>query len=164
MEFDSEITLQHADTPSDDFDLNSLMASDGKVELDDMFDLNKLLNESLSAKSDQQKVKAARRKLASGAAEAEEREALAELVRSWELRREWKPVANTIMFEVQHCTHCGTEHKHLVGFFQQQEHRTSKISRWLKAAEDVALPKNQKENTSYIAICAECCAAAGWGA
>jgi hypothetical protein len=165
MEFDTEIELAHEASQEVDFDLSALLASDGRVEQDDMFDLNNLLNESLNRKKEMGEVKAARRKLASGGADGEEeKEALAELIRSWELRREWTPVANTIMFEVQHCTHCGAEHKHLTGLFQRQEHRTSKISRWVRAAEDVALPKTQKDNVSYIAICADCCEALGWGA
>ncbi len=164
MNFEQPTTLplSHESSEDIDFELNSLLASDNIAEQDDMFELNNLLHESLNRKKDEEKVKQARRRLAAGNATTADREEMTALVRAWELRREWLPVSNTIMFEVQHCTSCGHAHKHLIGFFQQQEHRTSKISRWLAAPVDLALPKNTKENASYITICSDCCGSLGW--
>jgi hypothetical protein len=168
MTYETSNSLIH-DSEADldtDFQLDSLLTSDGLVELDDMFDLTKLLNESLSAKKDAEAVKAARKRLNSSSIplSATDREATEALVRSWEIKREWQPISNTIIFEVQNCTGCGTSHKHFIGIFQQQDHRSSKISRWIKSPEDVALPKNCKENETQVGICAGCCISRGWGA
>ena len=143
-------------------ELDSLLDTGTSGVVDDLDELNQLLAESMSAKEDARKVKEARKALASKGTLESEREELKRLVAQWELKREWTPVANTIMFDVQHCTNCGTQHKHFTGLFQRQEHKVSKITRWIRSVEDSALPKEVKESTAYAGICSGCCSNLGW--
>lgn len=141
-----------------------LSSSQQPVEIDDFAGLDKLLRESLHAGEEAKRVKAARRALAEGGITKAEREANAALVQAWELKREWTPIAYTIMFNTQQCSHCGSEHRHFVGIFQQQEHKTSKIARWVPTgAHTHDLPKNRKENIENVGVCCGC-AQRVWGA
>lgn len=147
----------------EDFNLNDLLdTDDGCKASDDICDLDKLLNESMSAKADAKKIQEARKRLASKGLILAERELLIAIVRGWERKREWTPSANVLMFDVQYCTACGGVHKHFQGFFQQQEHKTSKISRWIQAEIEVELPKALKETIVQVGICSACCTEKGW--
>lgn len=129
---------------------------------DDMRELNALLFESLNAKKDALRVREARKTLANGGMSPADRDATAAMVKEWELKREWTPRSNTMILDVQHCTNCGKKHSHFLGLFQGQEHKTSKITRWVSAAPVVGLPKVLKEQVNHVAICIGCAPAQGW--
>lgn len=161
------MTTEHAATlsiPTPDSDLDSLLNPIilDQPGSDSMFDLNALMRESMRAGDDAKRVKEARKRLAAGGLDTAERDSTRALVADWEIKREWNATSNTMMLEVQHCAHCGSQHKHFVGLFQQQEHKTSKISRWVKASLDPELGKNVKENVSHVGICATCAPLQGW--
>lgn len=137
----------------------------------DFMSLDDLLADAMSAVSNAAKLKteaasvrAARKTLASSASQLNttDRDLLKAIVASWEITREWTATANTAMFDVQQCN-CGSHHSHFTGFFQQQEHRHSKISRWIQAPSSSDLPKNRKENCTDVGICGDCAATQGWG-
>jgi hypothetical protein len=161
MTTEHAVQLHHsiADSELDDLLNPTILNAPGS---ESGFDLNKLLCDSLRAKDDAKRVTEARKRLAAGGLDTAERDATRALVAKWEIEREWNATSNTMMLEVQHCAHCGSQHKHFVGLFQQQEHKTSKISRWVKASLDPKLGKNVKENVSHTGICATCAPLQGW--
>lgn len=150
------------DPSTDTSQLTDLLATGTSGVVDDFDDLDQLLKESLSSKSDAKRVQSARRALASKSATDSEREELSKLVAEWELKREWTPVSNTIMFEAQRCCNCGSAHEHFIGFFQRQEHKVSKITRWVKAVHNDSLGKEVKISESPVGICSNCRSSRGW--
>lgn len=128
-------------------------------------DLESLLTESVKLQSEAQKYKDQRRTLSKSWLTAEERKAIEASVRSYELRREWFPQANTAMFTVQRCSSCSSLHHHFVGFFQRQEHRSKLASRWVKADMSLidSLPRERKENVEEVSTCITCCLNSLWG-
>lgn len=133
----------------------------------DFADLDALLAESVQIKRDQLAVKEARRTLsgpnASGMSPAE-RDSLKHTVLSWELQREWLPVAAVAAFDVQECKHCGSSSYHFNGIFQRQRHRTSKVDRWLRAddAMNHGLPREPKYYPEEVPLCSNCAPFAGY--
>jgi hypothetical protein len=126
---------------------------------DGEFSLDALLRESLQEVAAAQKVKAAKKALKTGLANAEETAMLQRLVANWEIGRLWLPRATVVMFDVQRCTTCGAKHSHFVGRFQRQEHRTSTAMRWVRASEapmQAGLPEEVKENEHLTDLCASC--------
>jgi len=165
QDFDTPATLQELKQDEPHLaELNALMEASTvtPAQSDDMFDLEKLLNESLSRKADEKRIKEARRSLSQGGITPAERQAMREMVQDWELKREWNPKFNTLMLDVLECTHCGSKHKHFVGTFQQQEHKTSKVTRWVTSGVVCQLPKNLKENVTHVGICSDCADMQGW--
>lgn len=121
---------------------------------DDSFDFfNDLLQESLEIATEAQRVVRARQRLRMGIVDtaAQDRE----LVATWEVKREWTAVANTAMFAVQQCS-CGRAHKHFTGTFQRQEHRNTKVTRWVQAMFDPKLPSELKDTVEAVEVCAVC--------
>jgi len=167
QEFDTPATLNAMGSTEITVELEELLETPETTtpssDLDDMFDLEKLLNESMSRKSDEKRIKEARRSLGNGGITPAERLALQEMVKEWELKREWTPVFDTLMFDVQECTYCGSKHSHFTGAFQQQEHKKSKITRWVASGVRCNLPKNRKENITHVSICSDCADLQGWG-
>ena len=134
---------------------------------DDEFDsLEALLSESVKLQSDAQRYKDQRRSLSKSWLTPEERRAIEASVHSYELRREWFPKANTVMFTVQRCVSCSSLHHHFIGYFQRQEHRTKLASRWVKADMTLidTLPRERKENFEEVSTCIACCLNSQWGA
>lgn len=131
---------------------------------DPLADLDSMIAEGLGAKQKAREIKLARKKLAVGGITTAERDLYKQLVEEWELKREWTPAASVIMFDTQWCTNCGTSHRHFIGFYQRQDHKTSKISRWIASPmrDSLQLPREVKEITETIPVCSSCCAAAGW--
>jgi hypothetical protein len=137
----------------------------------DLFDLDNLLAESMAARSEAELVKENRRRLAQGkVSSSEERAAIQEQIRQWEARREWTPVADVVMFSRQQCQCCGSFSHHFLGYYQEQESRTSKVKRWIKSfkptiteiGSEIPLPRESKYEDSNVDICHKCGDLAGW--
>ena len=130
--------------------------------LDDGFgELDALLKESVASKAEAVRVKEQRKLLASGRLTGESRLHTETLIRSWELKKEWIPVAAVQMFSAQQCSHCGGVHHHFLGIYQRQLSKLSKVSRWIKS-DDVAnrgLPQETKCEESFAPVCADCSSA-----
>jgi hypothetical protein len=123
------------------------------------FSLDSLLDESMQEVAKAKSAKAAKKALSKGLASVEETAALKKIVANWEIGRLWLPRATVVMFDVQRCTSCGLRHSHFVGFFQRQEHRSSNVMRWVRAAEapmQASLPEEVKENEHLTEVCAGC--------
>ena len=132
---------------------------------DDDFDLDALLAESMQAKAKAADVKASRKLLASKEAAAKlsaaDRTAMQAKIAAWAVKREWKPVAGTAIFEIRHCTHCANTTPLFLGVFQHQTHRHMKYSdRWIasNASANAGLKKEIKHQEAYVSMC-HCCAA-----
>lgn len=137
--------------------------------MDDDFDLDALLAESMQAKAKAADVKASRKLLGSKEAAAKlsatERLAMQSKISEWEVKREWLPVADAAIFEVTHCTHCASTTPRLLGVFQHQTHRHMKFSdRWIvsNATANAGLPKEVKLQDAYIGMCQHCAAEFGY--
>jgi hypothetical protein len=119
----------------------------------------------MTAVRQEQATKEARKRLARGDVGEAERLAIEATVRKWDMERVWTAEASVAWFAVQQCA-CGGKHKHFVGYFQRQSHRTSKIMRWQRTdASGVMLsnlPKELKEEIEQVTICSECCGISGW--
>jgi hypothetical protein len=128
------------------------------------FDLDSLLDESIKLRAEAGNIKGAREALAKGGMSAAERDAVQATVRAWELRREWTPVASTLLFSRQMCQTCKSFHTHTLGYFQKQQHRTTGIMRWIAAIKpiDKSLPREAKYEDSLVAICHECADLEDW--
>ena len=148
-------------TPAVSSDFSDFMSLDDLLS-DAMLDLS----QKASEKEEAARARAARKSLktSSGNMSSSERDLLRSVVAQWEITREWQPVSDVAMFDVQHCTSCGCDHKHFVGFFQEQTHRQSMHStRWVAGTATGELPRKRKENVTPVAVCSNCCSDQGWG-
>jgi hypothetical protein len=141
-----------------------------KIETKD-FDLDGLLAESMAERSLAELVKENRKRLAGGKVlDSAERAAIQQQIRDWEARREWQPVADIVMFSRQMCQNCGAYHHNFLGYYQQQQHRTSKIERWIKSTKpvieglgkEIPLPRDSKYEDSIVDLCHKCGDQLGW--
>ena len=125
--------------------------------------LDALLGESLEVAAASKALKENRKKLSDGRLNAEEKQEIAAKIREWEATSEWKPAAVAVMFMTQACS-CGGRHTFFQGVFQRQEHRSTKVMRWIKAETPahLNLPKEQKHTTEAVGLCVDCVDAAGF--
>jgi hypothetical protein len=162
-ELDFELVQQ-----SDDFnsleDFDTTKADADLAIASEEFSLDALLTESMESKQQRENIKASRRRISSGLSNAKEKEELQAAIRAYELKREWRACANVAMFSVQCCLSCTKSQPHFLGYFQRQEHRTSKISRWIRGdqAPIMELPKEVKENAEFVSTCMDCVTSSGW--
>lgn len=142
--------------------LDALMAE--SLPAHESISLDDLLADSMQQKKDAEAVKLARSLLAKGGVPAESRKRMEEQIRSHEMKVQWTAKAAVAMFDRQWCAECGLCHIHFLGFFQRQEHKTSKIARWLKSPKEQmgALPKETKYEDTEVETCEECALLAGY--
>ena len=129
--------------------------------LSDFSDLDALLQESVADRFAAQSIKDQRKLLAEGKIPGAERLGVEALIRSWDIRKEWLPVASTQLFSQQTCTACGGVHHHFIGLYQKQVSKVSKVFRWIKS-DSVAnkeLPEEAKLEESFAPVCADCSSA-----
>lgn len=138
------------------------MAADEDLDWDELLlQATRIAKAKKLSDSEGMKVKALRKAIAEGKASAEELKENLEIVRRWEIKREWVAVANVALFSTQHCS-CGAEHSHFQGFFQEQKHRHTACTRWIPAPLDQLLPKTVKHDTVAVGVCTQCASAHGW--
>lgn len=138
------------------------LLAEGEAESSDTF-LDDLLAESVQAVEGKVKLKLNRKKLLDTRVTGTERAALEAENRFYELAREWKAVANVVIFNTQYCNCCGSQHSTMSGFFQRQDHRQSKISRWQAVSKmDNSLRKESKHTESEVEVCIDCASACAW--
>ena len=80
-------------------------------------------------------------------------------IRRIEVAREWLPVADVAMFQIQHCTACDNYAALFTGLFQRQKNRHMRdADRWVTATESQnrGLPKEIKNNKVEISMCSFC--------
>ena len=132
-------------------------------ELHDFSDLDDLLAEAVELKSAAANAKAARKSLSAGLCSSAERAETEAKIREWESRTEWKAAAAVAMFNAQRCS-CGGTHTVFAGIFQRQEHKTSKVNRWIReeTPAHLKLPYEHKVNWESVGICITCVGAAGF--
>lgn len=126
---------------------------------DDFSSLNALLTESLASRAESVRIKEQRQLLATGKIPKAERDGVSQLIRSWELKKEWVPVAAVQMYHCQTCSNCGGQHYHYEGVYQRQVNKIShKISRWIKSDSiaNSGLAKEAKCEDSTAPVCADC--------
>jgi len=93
-------------------------------------------------------------------------------LQEWESRREWETVANVALFRYTTCS-CGAWHKHFVGLYYRQVHRTLKTAKRLVAAKqqlnDVVIeaqaalvPNEVLHETRTTAMCCACAQSKGF--
>lgn len=142
-------------TPEWEASLNALATL---TKQSDTISLDNLLAESLLEREAADHVKAGRAVIARGGLPAAEAAAIAAQVRSWEARREWRPLAAVAMFSRQRCRCCGTYSTQFMGWFQRQTHRDSGIDRWISHIRPVddSLPWEAKYQDSWAEICEAC--------
>lgn len=163
-----QIAAQLAHLTGPDVDpLDSLLSESMGTGLSapEEFSLEGLLKESLQSKRDAESVKTARALLARGGVDPESRKNMTDSIRAWEVKREWTAVASVAMFHRQFCGECDLYHVTFAGYYQRQEHRTTKIQRWVQATKDlrsVPLPKECKYEDSICELCEECAGKAGY--
>lgn len=137
--------------------LDALMIESATLEHENM-SLEGLLAESLEAQAELALAKEIRKKQARGNLSKEEQDANNALLRQWEMKREWTAVANVLVFDRQLCSHCGTYHNVLAGFYEKHDHRNIlTASRMVKVkAFEKALTKEVKYNDETVSICHTC--------
>ena len=128
------------------------------------FSLDDLLAESMADKRRADEVKIARISVAKGGLPQADRDALTASIRSWEAKREWLPRAAVVMFARQQCQGCGQFHTQFLGWFQRQQHRTSKVERWIPSIkpQDEKLLRESKYQDSHSEMCEDCAEALGF--
>lgn len=147
-----------ANEPSDDELLQNEV-------IDDFASLEDLLNESMDSIKEAADIKARRQLLAKRGITKAERNENEEIVKSWELKREWTPKAAVALFDIQECSHCGSKHSFYVGLYQRQTHKRSQIDRWILSTDtaNAGLPKEIGTNTEHTPMCGQCIGEFGWG-
>lgn len=134
-------------------------------------DLDDLLQESLEYASDKDAGETLRRQLKKGGISRQEAQELEFKIQEWELRREWKLLANVAVFHESTCATCGGVHQHFVGMYYEQEHRTSAIKRLVLArtapTSDMSPVKEEVGKRILLQpkvteICSECATEAGF--
>jgi sulfur relay (sulfurtransferase) complex TusBCD TusD component (DsrE family) len=131
---------------------------------DDFLSLDDLLSEATADIALTERAKAAKKLLAtqSGTMSKSRKASLQGEVSQYETKRNWTPVANVAMFDVQVCTYCSARHRHFMGILQEQTHNTSKVTRWVQVTKAENLPQTVKENLFPVAMCGSCCSTKGW--
>jgi len=145
--------------PLDELEDYLSQSKSSSISLDD------LLCESLAERKTTESVKAARQLLAgSTKLSSDEREAIQQSVRSWEVKREWLPQASVVMFSRQQCQGCGEFHKTFLGFFQRQTHKHTKVDRWIASTKptDTSLARESKYQDSHCELCEDCAELMGY--
>jgi len=126
----------------------------------DFDDLEALLGEALADKKQIEQVKAARAKAKGGfglsAADLER-------IKSWELVKEWLPVANVALFHRYTCN-CGFHVTLFEGLMLEQRHRSdSRANRWTSQDEEQSgLPMKTAIRKSDVLMCQRCAAGNGY--
>jgi hypothetical protein len=130
----------------------------------DVFSLDDLLSESMVAAAERDRMKLLRKKVAEGKAPAAERNADIELLRQWELKREWNKSANVICFERCKCIGCGQFHSIFMGYFERQIHKTNtKLERLVKVEKFASdLTKEVRYSDHNVPTCEDCAEFAGF--
>jgi hypothetical protein len=131
---------------------------------DDFLSLDDLLAEATADLASAERAKAAKKLLAtqSGTMSKSRKASLQSEVAQYETKRNWTPVANVAMFDVQVCNYCSARHRHFMGILQEQTHNTSKVTRWVQVTKAENLPQTVKENLFPVEMCGSCCSTKGW--
>jgi sulfur relay (sulfurtransferase) complex TusBCD TusD component (DsrE family) len=131
---------------------------------DDFLSLDDLLSEATADLASAERAKAAKKLLAtqSGTMSKSRKASLQGEVAQYETKRNWTPVANVAMFDVQVCKYCSARHRHFMGILQEQTHNTSKVTRWVQVTKAENLPQTTKENLFPVEMCGSCCSTKGW--
>lgn len=129
--------------------------------------LDDLLADAMRAADEQKKVSQARERLKKNKVKASDREETEALIRSWEARNLWKPMANVALFEYVTCTCCQQFNTNFLRMMQKQVHRNNpQITRLIAMGEgqemDAALPKLVARQVTEVDICEYCAADAGF--
>lgn len=147
-----------ASVPDSPLDLLEDLNSDLALTSSSSLSLDDLLAESMAEKTAADNVRAARQVVAKGGLSAQEKEAMTASIRSWEARREWNPAAAVVIFSRQQCTCCGEFSCQFMGFFQRQQHRQTRVDRWIASVmpRDEKLPRESKYQDSQVELCENC--------
>lgn len=135
-------------------------------------DLDQLLSESIAIQDDKDNGALYRKQIAKGNLTKEELAYIEFKLQEWESRREWETVANVALFRYTTCE-CGAWHKHFVGLYYRQNHRTTKTAKRLVAAKQnlndiivtaqiATIPNEVLHETRTTAICASCAVSKGF--
>ena len=124
------------------------------------FSFDSLLSEAKALKADTDRLKECRKAIKENKpmASGEYTQLLSDIKRI-EAAREWLPVADVAMFQIQHCQACDNYAPLFTGLFQQQRHRHLRGShRWLAAtaSENRGLPKKIKTTQREVPFCHFC--------
>lgn len=147
-----------ATLPDSPLDVLEDLSADLALTSASSFSLDDLLAESMAEKRKADDVKVARVSVAKGGLSQADKDALTASIRSWEAKREWLPQAAVVMFARQQCLGCGQFHTQFLGWFQRQQHRTSKIERWIPSIKphDDKLLRESKYQDSHAEMCEDC--------
>ena len=135
-------------------------------------DLDQLLSESIAIQDDKDNGALYRKQIAKGGLTKEELAHIEFKLQEWESRREWETVANVALFRYTTCE-CGAWHKHFVGLYYRQNHRTMKTAKRLVAAKQnlndvvvtaqlASVPNEVIHETRHAAMCEACAGAKGF--
>ena len=126
--------------------------------VNDFADLDAFLRESMAAKAQQEAVRESRKRLAKGGLSKEEHAELDALIRAWDLKKDWRPVAVAAVFNTQKCLTCGNEHPMFQGFYQKQISTSRQIERWVEVppSANQGLPREVKETLETTDWCMGC--------
>lgn len=145
--------------------------------MDDEFDLDNLLEESVDlqrkARLDQQSRAAAKKgrpqeqkKDPAAWMSRDEWAAHSELVQKMKAKAEgWTKISGVLLMHVQICSNCGSEHSHVEGVFLKRIHaqmRGTSLARPDGMMDIAGLPKEVEIRTQPTTICSECCDNQGW--
>jgi len=131
---------------------------------DDFLSLDDLLSEATADLASAERAKTAKKLLATklGTMSKSRKASLQCEVAQYETKRNWAPVANVAMFDVQVCKYCSARHRHFMGILQEQIHKTAKVTRWVQVTKTENLPQIVKENIFPVEMCGSCCSTKGW--
>lgn len=125
-------------------------------------DLDALLGESMALKEEEAHVKWLRERTKKGGLTAEQAREDEARIRAWEAKREWKVTANVGVFELHECS-CGNTTSVWAGLMHAREHRTMKVTGYVRATEQIAsLPNLVAAQIVKVDCCPACAGMKGW--
>lgn len=144
--------------------------ANGMPELDDLLDqslarsddLDDLLRESVKMSDEDKAIKFLREKQKRGGLTKAERDEDEARIRDWESRREWDTKANVGVFNKTLCS-CGGFAITWSHLMHMQHHKTSKVTRNVRATVEVAaVPNLIAYQVITVDCCEECARDKGW--
>lgn len=139
-------------------ELDQLLA-ESKPPRDELADL---LSESMAIKEEEAHIKYLRERTKRGGLTAEQAREDEARIREWEAKREWKITANVGVFELHECS-CGNTTSTWAGLMHAREHRTMKVTGYVRASAQIAsLPNLVAAQIVKVDCCPACASKHGW--
>lgn len=106
-------------------------------------ELEAMLKDAIKQQGKRHEIKGLRKSLKRQDLPKEDRDELMRKIRSWEDTYEWNTETYCAMFQESVCS-CGSDMRHFIGYFYQQNHKTQAIRRTVRVEESEVYAQDEK--------------------